>query len=340
MNILMFCQFNGGYSAAFREKAAQITKGHDVIYASDQQWTEDEYHTALGQADIVVSFIPKRDMKYCRKMKLMLLDIAGVDGYIDSPFLPEDAVICNATGAYGKLLAEHAVCLALSICRDIPLYVSNKEKHTWHMRKPDKPIEGSSVLILGAGDIGAAIARDIRPMLGSGTITGVRRVSRGGHPDFDRIIGLEELENDLPNADIIFCALPQTKETKGLLNREKMSRMKDDAVLVNVGRGSLIPLEDLVYMLDGGKFRGVGIDVAEYEPIPPDHPVWDCERLIITPHAAGNAMTQDSPTGKRLCELLLLNLENYLQGKPLVNKVSRQTGYRETALSSGSGING
>ncbi len=330
MNILAFCQFEGGYHRYFRQKLESIAQGHRILYASDFEWTAEEYHHILEEADVILSYFPKKDMRFCRNLKLLLLDIAGVDGYIDSPYLPENAVVCNATGAYGNILAEHALAMALALCRDLPRYVCNQKAQKWELHYPDKPIEGCNVLILGAGDIGTSIARALRPMLSAGTITGVRRIFRAVPPEFDRMISFRELEEALPLADLVFCALPQTSETIGLLNREKLERMKDDAILVNVGRGSLIPLDDLAAFLNRGKFRGVGIDVAEKEPIPRDHPIWKCERLLITPHAAGNAMSQESPTGQRLCRLLLQNVENYLTGKPLVNIVSRETGYKET----------
>ena len=332
MNILAFCQFDGGYNTAFRKKLETIACGHSILYASDCHWTTEEYRQNLGAADIILSFFPKKDMQYCRNLKLLLMDIAGVDGYIDSPYLPADAVICNATGAYGNILAEHALSLALALCRDLPVYIHNQDARRWAMHKPDKPIEGSHILILGAGNIGTAIARNLRPLLGSGTITGVRRIARSVPPEFDDMISLPELEKALPLADFVFCALPQTPETVGLLSREKLELLKNDAVLVNVGRGPLIPLSDLAEVLKKGRLRGVGIDVAEQEPLPSDHPIWQCERLLITPHSAGNAMSQDSPTGKRLCALLLENLENYFSGKPLMNVVSKKTGYRETIL--------
>lgn len=332
MNILAFCQFEGGYSTSFRQKLSQIAREHKVLYASDYQWTEKEYHTALEEAEIILSYFPKTDLQYCRSLKLLLLDIAGVDGYIDSLYLPKNTIVCNATGAYGNILAEHALAMALALCRDIPLYVHNMSNRMWQMHCPDKPVEGSKILILGAGDIGTAIARNIRPLIGKGTITGVRRIKRAIPPQFDDMITFDELERELPKADFIFCALPQTAETQGLMNRRKLELIKEDAILINVGRGSLIPLDDLAVVLRNGRFRGVGIDVAEEEPLPPEHPIWNCERLIITPHAAGNAMTQESPTGQRLCKLMLKNLENYFAGAPMLNVVSRETGYRKTVF--------
>lgn len=329
MNILMNCQFAEGYTPEFRERIKKIAPDENVIYASDYTWSDEEYHRILEQSEVIVSYIPKNDMKYCKNLKLMILDIAGVDGYIDSPYLPEDAVITNATGAYGRLIAEHALSLILALCRDVPRYVENKQKHEWKLFLPDKPIEGSDVIILGAGNIGTTLARFLRPIIGCGRITGVRRVVRNRPEEFDEVITFDELDDFLPQADIVISALPHTMETKCLLDGRRLRLMKEDAILVNVGRGSLIPLDDLVKVLNEGRFRGVGIDVAEIEPIPENHPIWNCERLIITPHAAGNSMSQKSPTGLRLLDLIATNLENWLTRKPLQNVVDKNTGYRK-----------
>ena len=267
-------------------------------------------------------------MKHCKRVKLIHLDSAGADTLIDNPDLPEGVTLCNVSGAYGQIMAEHALGLLMAICRRIPHYYSNMARHDWRRSKPDKPIENSNVLILGAGDIGTKAARFLRPMLGSGSITGVRRVPREVPAEYDAMITFDELDQALGCADIVISALPSTPQTTGLMNAERLRRMKADAVLINVGRGSLIPLDDLNQVLREGHLYGVGIDVAELEPIPPDHPIWDCEQLIITPHSAGIALSQDSPTYQRVFDIIMDNVSNFVNGRPLHHIVDRQTGYR------------
>lgn len=142
------------------------------------------------------------------------------------------------------------------------------------------------------------------------------------------MITFEDLDRALARADIVICALPSTPQTAGLLNAERLRRMKADAVLINVGRGSLIPLDDLNEVLREGHLYGVGIDVAELEPIPADHPIWDCGQLIITPHSAGIALSQTSPTYQRVFAIIMENIANFVNGKPLNHVVDRATGYR------------
>lgn len=329
MNILVICvKFPDGFNQDFRTRLAAAAPGANIVYLEDQERSEQERIALLEQADVILGWFPGAWMKHCKRVKLIHLDSAGADTLIDNPDLPEGATLCNVSGAYGQIMAEHALGLLMAICRRIPYYYSNMARHDWHRGKPDKPIENSNVLILGAGDIGTNVARFLRPMLGSGSITGVRRVPREVPPEYDAMITFEALDQALACADIVISALPSTPQTAGLLNAERLRRMKADAVLINVGRGSLIPLDDLNQVLREGHLYGVGIDVAELEPIPPDHPVWDCEQLIITPHSAGIALSQTSPTYQRVFDIIMDNVSNFVNGRPLHNIVDRQTGYR------------
>ncbi len=328
MNILAFCQFPEGYNESFRTRLREICPDAVIDYVGDCSWDEDEYHRKLRDAEIIIGHTKPSDLQYCRCLKAMLMDIAGADSYLKSSCFPADTVLCSASGAYGVVLAEHAVALVTALCRDLHRYAENKLNHRWDRCVPDKPIEGSTVLILGAGDIGMNTARLLRPM--AGRIVGVRRVKREKPALFDEMISFDELDDYLPQADIVCCSLPDTPQTIHLMDARRMRLMKKDAILVNVGRGSLIPTDDLVEVLREGHLRGVALDVFENEPLGPNSPLWDCERLIITPHSAGNAITQESPTNRRICEIIYQNLENYTAGRPLDHVVDRKTGYRTT----------
>jgi len=330
MNIVCYSKkFPEGYNEAFRKRVAEIAPGEQVSYIDEKVQSEEEIAGLYRNAEVILGAFPEKYYKYCEKAKVILLDIAGADSLVNASDLREDILICNASGAYGKIMAEHAMGLLMTVCRRIPYYMENKKAHLWKRGSADKPIEGSRVMILGAGDIGTTIASYLRPMLGGGTIVGVRRVQRAVPGEFDEMITFEQLDEELLKTDIILCALPSTKQTRGLLNERRLRLMKKDAVVVNVGRGDLIPLDDLCRVLNDGHLYGVGTDVAEWEPIPADHPIWDCEGLVLTPHAAGNALTQDSPTYRRVYDIMLRNLENYICGRPLDHQVDRATGYRK-----------
>jgi phosphoglycerate dehydrogenase-like enzyme len=105
--------------------------------------------------------------------------------------------------------------------------------------------------------------------------------------------------------------------------------MKKDAVLVNGGRGSLIDQGALCDLLQAGYFWGVGLEVTQPEPLPPEHPLWDQPRLMITPHAAGNSFGPGSALERRIWNHMIQNVTAYLHGKPLKNQIDFTTGYRK-----------
>ncbi len=326
MNILVFCPFPEGFDGRFKNKLAEAVPGAHIEY-TDRNRQGDTHIRMLEAADVTVGYFNPNDMKHLKNVKLMQFDIEGVDAYIHHPDLPKDVIVCNAGGNFNNIVAEHAISLVYALCRDLHVYVENKLHHLWNRVVPDKTIEGSTIMILGAGAIGTTAASLLRPM--AKKIIGVRRTAGEIRMPYDEIISLQEVDEKLPEIDILICALPGTEDTKGFLDKEKMRKLREDAVIVNVGRGSLIPTADLLEVLKEGKLRGVGLDVMEREPLPVDSPLWECDRLILTPHAAGNAMAQDSPTYLRITELICENLKAYSEGRPLKARVSRETGYRE-----------
>ena len=301
----------------------------EIMFA-EPSWTREEYHAALKKAHIIVGEPRNEEFEYCENLEFMHSPSSGVNYYLDGGKFPKGAYFSCMTGGYGNVLAEHLLALVLSLCRRLPEYHDQQKEHIWKLRRYDKQLEDCTVLILGAGDIGNTVAKWMRPMVER--IIGVRRVARD-YPDFyDKMVTMEQLDGVLPEADIIVCALPHTKQTIHLLNEERMRKMKRDAVLVNGGRGSLIDQEALCRLLDEGWFWGVGLEVTSPEPLPEEHPLWDQPRVIITPHAAGNSFAPDSPLVKKIWKFIIPNLCRFLRGEEPENLVDFATGYRKTQM--------
>lgn len=299
----------------------------------EEGWSQDAYHTALAEVDYIIGDPTPADLVFCRNLRWMQTSWAGVDGYVRAGTFPEGAMLCNMTGGYGPVIAEHEIAMILTLCKRLPEYREPQQAGVWSHPLPDKPLENATVLILGAGDIGTELAKRLHPMVK--TIIGVRRTP-GTYPDcFDQMITFDQLEKQLSRADIVACSLPSTPMTRGLLNRERLLQMKPDAVLVNVGRGDLIILEELMQVLDMGRLWGVALDVTDPEPLPKEHPLWQYPRVMITPHIVGNTYAPESPTARRIHGIMLDNFERYLQRKPCRNQVDFQTGYRKLSSSEG-----
>lgn len=284
-----------------------------------------DYRLHLESAHIIIGEPKNDEFALCRNLEFMQSPSSGVNYYVDGGCFPKGAILCSSTGCYGNIIAEHMLAMTLSLCRRLPEYRQLQQRRLWQKLYYDKQLEDCTVLILGAGDIGTTLAKWLRPMVKK--IVGIRRTV-GAFPDcYDEMHTTEALDDHIGSADIILCALPHTAETAGLLNRQRLSAMKQDAVLVNGGRGSLIDQEALCDLLDAGHFFGVGLEVTTPEPLPADHPLWDKPRCIITPHASGNTFAPDSPLVRKIWVHMTQNLLAYLKGDPLRSQADFTTGY-------------
>ena len=294
----------------------------------EKDWTDEQYRVALRDANIIIGEPRNEDFQFCENLELMQSPSSGVNYYVQGGCFPRNAILCCMTGGYGNILAEHMLGLILSLCRRLPEYRDQQHQHQWKLCLYDKQLEGTILLVLGAGDIGTTLARWMRPMVGK--IIGVRRVVREKPDCYDEMITLAELDEYLPKADIVACALPHTPETVRLLNEERLRKMKKDAVLVNGGRGSLIDQQALCRLLDEGWFWGVGLEVTYPEPLPAEDPLWDAPRVIITPHAAGNSFGPGSQLERKIWQFIIENVAGYLRGETPKNRVDFTAGYRMT----------
>ena len=141
---------------------------------------------------------------------------------------------------------------------------------------------------------------------------------------FDRIVQRDHLDEILPETDILIISLPGTRDTFRIISEKQLKRLPDDAVIINVGRGSVIDQQALEAELRSGRLYA-GLDVFEEEPVPPDSSLWTCPRLIMTSHVAGD--TTLPHTVDRIVELFLTDFENYCAGRPLTQLVDREIGY-------------
>jgi phosphoglycerate dehydrogenase-like enzyme len=172
-------------------------------------------------------------------------------------------------------------------------------------------------MILGLGDIGGEFARKAKA-LGAYTI-GIRH-SLKEKPEFlDEQYPLEDLDTVLPRADAVVICMPATKDTYKLFDKERISRMNKSCVLVNIGRGTIVDCDALYDAVKNEKLYGACLDVTDPEPLPPEHPLWKCPNVIITPHVAGFFYLPE--TLNRIVSIVCRNLKSYFAGEDLINIV-------------------
>ena len=264
-------------------------------------------------------------LKHMTNLKWFCTPSAGVEPYTPDEIYPNpDVMLTNSAGAYGITISEHILMVTLMLLRRMPAFQQVVAERRWVRTMPMRSICGSTVTVLGTGDIGTNFARRAKA-LGAKAIYGVRRSRKAGDPCFDAMYGMDELNGILPKTDILVMALPATAETVGVLSRERIALLPRHAIVVNVGRGSAIDQDALIDALNSGSIAGAALDVMVPEPLPVDHPLWDAKNILITPHISGNmslGITRDLDV-----ELFCRDLSNYAAGRPLQQLVDRKLGY-------------
>ena len=279
----------------------------------------------LEEAEVILGNVPASSLPAAKKLAFLQLDSAGSTEYTAEGVLAPGVLLANASGAYGRTIAEYMVAVTFALMKKLPGYCRNMQDHAWKDEGHVETVFGSRTLVLGLGNIGGEYAKRMAA-LGS-HVTGIRRVG-GEKPDYlEEVHLLKDLDALLPQADIVACSLPGTKETEGLLGRDRLFSMKPGALLINVGRGSLIPTDALIEGLKRGTPGAAAIDVTETEPLPADSPLWETQNLLVTPHVSGNYHTDDILN--TVVEIAAHNLKAYLSGSPLLSEVDRSTGYRK-----------
>lgn len=286
------------------------TPSDDFLQAASSLEVADQ----IAEADIIIGEPTHEELATATNLKWLQMTWAGADRYLDA--FVSNVTLTTASGAYGQTISEHVLAMLFSLCRRLPAYA---KKNDWRDLGSEKQVQGATALIFGAGDIGCAVAKRLKA-LGVFTI-GVCRDPKKSREGFDVRTNLENAIAFLPEAEFVICALPHSEETKGYFNEYHLRLLKNDAVMINVGRGSLIDTKALTSLLQEGKFFGVGLDVVAPEPLPQTHPLWSMPNVILTPHVAGIGIGHLPDTEKRIWEICTENLQHFLAGEPLRNVV-------------------
>lgn len=240
------------------------------------------------------------------RLEVVQLISAGYEEWL--PWLPDGVTLANGRGIHGGSTAELAVAGVLALVRGLPFYLTEQASHRWTPLHRGE-IAGRRAVILGAGDIGTRTARTLEQL--DVTVVRVGRSARAG------VAAISELDDLVPSAEIVVLALPHTAETDLLVDDRFLAALPDGAIVANVARGRIIDTAALVAHLRQGRIMAF-LDVTEPEPLPHDHPLWECPNVIITPHVGGGT----DRWRERAAALLRDQLERYRKGMPLLNVVA------------------
>jgi phosphoglycerate dehydrogenase-like enzyme len=245
---------------------------------------------------------------------------AGVDWLV--PKVPPGIIVCRAVGVHDGPVSEWVVAAILAMQRRLPAFIEFQRRAEWN-RSGAQPatiddLEGHTVLVVGHGSIGRALAARLAPF-------GVRviGVARHARDDAQPFSALREL---LPVADVVVNLLPLTAETEKFVDAAFLGRMKSGALFVNAGRGRTVDTEALLEALGSGRIRAA-LDVTEPEPLPSGHPLWHLPNVLITPHVAG-AVARWEARGYRFAGE---QIRRYTAGQPLLGVEAGNTSATRTA---------
>lgn len=302
-----------------RIRAAAEKNGFDVRFTEDPEKERD----FLNEAEVVFGHLPEIAGS-SRSLKWICTPFAGVDQFLHpGAFANPGAMLTNSSGAYGVTIAEHTVMMLLNILRRQPEYRRIVEAREWRRDLIVRSIRGARITLVGTGDIGRETAVRLRAF-SPAAIVGVNRSGRNPDGLFDRILCGKQWETVLPETDVLIISLPGTPEAFHAVGERQLSLLPDGAVVINVGRGTVVDQDALVTELNNNRLYA-GLDVFEKEPLAKEDPVWNLPNLLITPHTAGN-MTL-AYTVDRIVEMFLEDLDRYCAGEKPAHLVDRDRGY-------------
>ena len=302
-------------------------RGTDTLVCAPQEALPGQPVTQedVDWAQVILGNVPAAMLHGSPALEWLQTNSAGVEAYIQPGVLAGDTLLTNATGAYGLAIAEHMLGMLLELFKKLELYRDAQKSGAWQSQGAVKAVYGSTVLVLGMGDIGGEFAARCKAL--GAKVIGVRRSPRPCPEYADEVHLLEDLDSLLPQADVVAVTLPGTDATRGLMSRERLAKMKEGAVLLNVGRGFIVDTEALCDALERGHLSGAGVDVTDPEPLPPTHRLWNIPTAVVTPHISGFYHLWE--THERIVGIFLENLRHFQAGEPLRNLVDFATGYRK-----------
>ncbi len=282
-----------------------------------QTLTQDERFDAFAKADVIFGNVSASWLEQNNNLKWVQLYSAGFDQYLPLDWDNKLArlTVTNLRGFFGEPVAETAVAGIMALYRKMDELARLQVQRKWvgSALRPDMHLlHRKNAIILGAGAIGDTIRKILEAFSCS-----IQTVSRRTKPT------LEDLNDLLPDADIVIATLPDTPETKHVFNQQRFGRMKETAVLVNVGRGSAVDEAALLEALQQSRLGGAVLDVTEQEPLPENHPLWTCPNVILTQHTGGGYDAENADKVR----VFIANLQRFRQGEPLQNIVDFKRGY-------------
>jgi phosphoglycerate dehydrogenase-like enzyme len=340
------------------ERLARIVEAARPMSVVNVQ-NDGEARAAIADADAFFGKLTPELLAAARRLRWVQAPTASLEHYMFTELVEHPCVLTNMRGLYSDVIADHVFGYVLCFARNFHHYIRNQLDARWAPvgGKPEGPARGgrpgrgrpedtpgtaeasgfvtgpahvsavdrshmhlgdATLGVVGLGQIGSEIAR--RGLAFGMRVLAVDPVQTAAPPGVAALWRLDRLSDLLGESDFVVIAAPHTPETVKLFRRAQLRQMKPTAYLINIGRGAIVDLGDLVAALRAAEIGGAGLDVYETEPLPADHPLWAMPNVILTPHVAGN-----SPRiAERHLAVLLENVRRFARGEPLTTVVDKR----------------
>jgi phosphoglycerate dehydrogenase-like enzyme len=279
------------------------------------------------EADVILNWsgsgdLLRRVFSMCPHVRWVHARSAGLDNVLFPELVESPVPLTNGSGVFSPPLGEFALGAMLFFAKDFRRMIRSQEAGVWDQF--DMPeISGQTVGIIGYGDIGRAVACRVRP-LGMHVLAVKRHVPvYSMDPLVDKLYAPDDRLEMIRRSDYIVASAPLTPETRGMIGEAEFAAMKNDAVVINIGRGPVIDETAMVRALQEHRIKGAALDVFDTEPLPQGHPLYKLDNVLLSPHCADH--TPDWL--ERGMRFFLEQFERFRKGEPLMNVVDKKLGY-------------
>ncbi len=290
--------------------------------------SDDDRARGLADCDVAYTWILKAaEFAQASKLRWVHTSAVAVETLCLPDLFARGVVVSNTRGVQAVPIAEHTMAVVLALSKQLPLVLDHQRNAHWAQNDfmgPHLPwlLKGRTLGLIGVGTIGSEIASRARAF--GMRVAAMRR--RSGHselPAVDEVFGPGRLDAFLKQCHVLVIAAPLTPQTIGLLGAAQMALMPKGAVIVNVGRAKIVDTDALIAALHSGHLGGASLDVYPQEPLPPEHPLWSCPNVILTPHTSGFRQGH----WEEVVDLFAENLGRFERGEALRFRVDPDLGY-------------
>ena len=285
-------------------------------------WDVDNFNSSMSNSEILLTYdFPTDNLKnIAPNLKWIHCTAAGVEHLFPFDWTYDNLKITNSSGVHAKKAGEYGLMSVLMLQNHLPKIITN-QKNKEFISTFGNPIAGKNIVLVGTGALGSSMAKLVEPL--GANIIGVNKKGKSVE-GCSQILTIDKLDTVLPKADILYLALPETPETKNLINKRRLDLLKTTCGIVNIGRQSALDYEVLCDKLEKSEIAGAILDVFNPEPIDKSSRLWNTKNLVITPHVSSD---DNGNYVKMTLELFVKNLKLFIEKKELENQIDKELGY-------------